>query len=321
MQTGKVGMHEDRGQDRKGDTAPAAVGTAGREPFGETVDPTLHVPREATERALDALEDALRRSAGVLLLTAPPGLGKTHLLQVACRRLRPRVRSVLLAYGSLAPEDLCAWALGLLGEDTERATGEAALEALLSLARHEHAEGGALLLVVDDANSLPLATARRLAALVAEGKGALRLLLAATDDARTSRLAAALGTDLCELRFTAPMTEAETRDYVLARLERAGTPPDLRSRFDDDAIAGIHRLSRGIPRRVHEVANPVLHAMPEHVRPAWRELRWLGTPIDDASAALSDVDADLAEAEAEPSETEESSDADGASPDLLDPKR
>jgi hypothetical protein len=109
---------------------------------------------------------------------------------------------------------------------------------------------------------MPLPTARKLGDLVAASTGALRLLAAAAEGPSASRMLAATGANVHVVRLLDPMSEEETREYVAARLARARIPASIAARFDEAALASIHRLSAGIPRRVHSVASALLRGEP-----------------------------------------------------------
>jgi type II secretory pathway predicted ATPase ExeA len=230
------------------------------DPFGLTADPQGYVPRGATEQALTALLATLREGRRPVALVGPPGLGKTLLLHLAGERLDDRLRSVYLPYAALPLDELCAWALSLLGfSQSEDTIGDLTLTA-----RHMLERGSGLLLLIDDANAMPLPTARKLGDLVAASQGALRLLLAASEGPSASRMLAATGANIHVIRLLEPMSEDETRRYVEARLARARVPASVAARFDDATLRHLHRLSAGIPRRVHSVASAVLRgSVPE----------------------------------------------------------
>ncbi len=253
------------------------------DPFGETSNPAEYVPREASELALLALEHAAR-AGRTAALTAPPGLGKSLLLRLLAKRLVPGFRCLFLPYAAVTLEELCAWGLGLLGESA----GDDSRGDFLRFVRREAERGDVLVLLIDDASSMPLETARELGELVRESGNRLRVVLAATDDAISSRLIAALHWEIDEVRFTQPMTALETRLYVQTRLEQASVDQDLRERFNEETLGWIHRLSGGVPRRVHDLGRSLLDNAPEGVGSAWREERWLGAPIDDNHEGLLD---------------------------------
>jgi general secretion pathway protein A len=217
-----------------------------------TADPDAYLGRAASERALAALERAIRDGVGLAALTGPPGLGKTLLLRVLARRLGERFRCVYLPYSALAPEGLCAWALAELGV----AAGANPEAELLERA----GAGPPLVLLLDDISTLPLATGRGLADLCAESRGAMRLVGAATDGVGTGAALATLGSSVLEVRLSRPMNGSETASYVRHRLSRVRVPPVLRKRFCPEQIAELHRGSGGVPRTVHRLATALLRA-------------------------------------------------------------
>ncbi len=235
------------------------------DPFGETTDPAVYVPRPAAEAALEAMVRGVT-DRRIPALVGPPGIGKTLVLRRAAERLAERGWTpVFLPYASGPLEELCRWALGLLGAPV----AEDPLESLTARAKAEATRGPGLLLAIDEADGLDRRAGDALGDLCWQSGGGLSLVLAASDDARGSRALASLGSDLEVVRLTTPLSEAETRAYVEGRLDQRGAPHGLAARFDDEAIAWIHRLSGGIPRRIHDVAGHLIEAAPDEVTPAW----------------------------------------------------
>lgn len=275
-----------------------------RRAFGETADPGAHVPRSATESLLEGLlhwcaDDGLGSTVAAMI--APPGFGKTHLLRVLELRLAGggsegagdlspvRASRVLyLPYAALTLPDLCRWVYGLLGRSVEAIAGlprseSGALEALSVLG---DASSGPFYLLVDDADSMPVATLRALAQGLAPERSAIRLVLALTDDSRAARLLAVLDRlRPFESLLRTPLDEPETEAYLRARLARAGLGVDLLDGLDPVTVGRIGALSGGVPRRIHRVVTALLE--PEHAALARalsvhpRSDAWLGAPIVD----------------------------------------
>jgi type II secretory pathway predicted ATPase ExeA len=220
------------------------------DPFDVTSDPAAYVPRQATQELLESIETALRRGARAVAVTGPPGLGKTMLLRVLERRLRSGFQAVRVSYTALPPDELCRWILALLGDPAP----ENGAAGLLELAGRLERVRTALVLLLDDASAIPITTARRLAELAGEARGAMRVVLFAIEDARTPRILDALGSGAVRLRLTEPMSEEETARYIRARLDHASAPKALAQRFDAATVARLYRESGGIPREIHKLA-------------------------------------------------------------------
>jgi type II secretory pathway predicted ATPase ExeA len=231
------------------------------DPFGVTCDPRLYVPRLGTVAALTALRAGFAARRLVSVLSGPPGLGKTMVLQVLASELAA-ARCVVVPYTALDLEDLALVALDLLGEGSP---AEPASRALAAYARRQPERPLALLL--DDASALPVPTARAVRELADALRGALRVVAAVGDDARAAACIAALGGDVLHVRLRQPLTPPEARAYVRGRLARAGCElPDWALR--DDRLDDIALEAGGVPREINTLASGVLRAQgetPAHV--------------------------------------------------------
>lgn len=294
-------------------SAAEATRVAVRRAFGETADPASHVPRTATEAILAALFTACRTDgpgSTVTALIAPPGYGRTHLLRVlearlaaaravaAARNVVPirgdlearglRGTPLYLPYAALGLPDLVHWIHGLLGaEPPPRSRDEGAEQgAMASLTALAEKAGAPLRLLIDDADSMPAATLRALAQGLAKESSPVRLVLALSDDSRSTRMLAAFDAfSPLELSYRTPLDEAETEEYLRARLSQAGLPLALLDDLDPITVTRIQALSGGVPRRIHRIVNALLEPEREALARALashpRTDAWLGRPMEE----------------------------------------
>ena len=232
-------------------------------PFDLTPNPRYLVPIESHREALSNLEYGIASRKGITLLVGEAGSGKTTVIRTAIERQPLRVHCVHLHNPTLSrPEfnELLAARFGL----SDRAAGSKAhllieLEALLQT---RHREGETTVLVVDEAQSLPLDLLEeiRLLANIETNDDKLLSVIMAGQPELADRLNEVALRQLkqrvalrCELR---PLTLSETVEYLAGRIQAAGgTGADL---FAPDAVTLIHTHSRGVPRTISVIADNAL---------------------------------------------------------------
>ncbi len=241
--------------------------------FALTTSPGDYVSRPDTERALVELEEwVLNAATSSIWITGPPGMGKTLLLKVLADRLSGRRLCVYVAYPMLAPKDLAAWVLDALGGFA----GDTPEDQIVSLAE-QHAQQGGLLLLVDDANSMPPATRSALDSWHSESNGSLRSVLAGTD----SSLAIGANASLGDARVTLdkPLSFEEARAVLAAALERSQLDVEALVLFDPAMVEELHERAGGVPTRLLIQAGVAVFIRSEQVR--------AGTSAPSASALQS----------------------------------
>ena len=223
--------------------------------FGFTADPSAYFPRLALESALAELVAALEETPPCAALIGEPGLGKTLLLHVLEQRLEGAFECVYVPFPRLDAVELWAWiagAIGLARSEDDRA-------AVLRRARRGHeADGTGFVLLVDDAASLLPEPRIELIHACRTPGFALVMAFASADHEELASLPA----HVRRIDLGPPMTLAETRAYVRARLRRVDPEGAISARLDPTRMSELHAASEGIPARLHALLDAWLRGAP-----------------------------------------------------------
>lgn len=235
-----------------------------REPFSIAPDPRFLFMSEQHREALAHLLYGLAGGGGFVLLTGEIGAGKT----TVCRAFLEQVPATCAVAYVFNPKLTAAELLqtvchefGIVlpaGVNGIKAHVDALNAHLLRL----HAEGRQAVLVIDEAQALAadvleqlrlltnLETAeRKLLQIVLIGQPELRTMLARPELEQLAQRVIAR----CHL---GPLNARETVQYIRHRLAVAGTQAALP--FADAALARVHALSGGVPRRINLLADRAL---------------------------------------------------------------
>jgi type II secretory pathway predicted ATPase ExeA len=159
-------------------------------------------------------------------------------------------------------EDLFRLAMSGFGLEDSQPGRANLLRQFEALLQDHHITGRRCLLVVDEAQNLPLAALeelRMLSNLTANGGAAMQTILLGQPQFR--RMLASAELDQLRQRVLAsyhlgPLTREEMRGYIEHRLTTAGwtgTP-----QWDTAAYDAVYRYSDGIPRRINRLCSRVL---------------------------------------------------------------
>lgn len=232
-------------------------------PFEEIDDARACFPVEAQQAAILKLRYAIENRRPAALLTGDTGTGKSLMLGVLESQLpetiAPRARII---YPRLSSQELLSAVSAELTGETP--ASELSLERLVQQIHHslrENAEAGRHAVVIIDEAQLLKAPggwdSLRLLLNVQHGKGsALTLILSAQTSvlpllsrmpAWEDRLAVK-----CLLR---PFSAEESAAYIRHRLFAAGAERDI---FEPEALAAMHAICGGSPRRLNRVGDLAL---------------------------------------------------------------
>jgi general secretion pathway protein A len=232
-------------------------------PFDLTPNPRYLVLTAAHREALSNLEYGIASRKGVTLLIGEAGSGKTTLIRAALERQQSRVHYVHLHNPALTRDEFIEM-LAVRFELSEgaRLSKTTLLLELEALLRRRNAAGETTVMVVDEAQSLPLELLeeiRLLANIETNDEKLLSVIMAGQPELATRLNEQALRqlkqrvALRCELRS---LTAQETAAYLAGRLAAAGGVGA--QVFTREAVTLIHRASRGIPRIISVIADNVL---------------------------------------------------------------
>jgi type II secretory pathway predicted ATPase ExeA len=233
-----------------------------RRPFPATPDPSCYYPATGHERALARLQQGLADGEGALLLTAPPGLGKTLLGH--CLLDRAGAAGSVWLTNSHFP-DRAALLQAVLFDLSLPYEGRSEQEMRLALADHllkAYAQGKRTLLVVDEAHHLSadlLEELRLLGNLEGRAARAVQVLLVGQPplrDALARPELAALRQRLAVRASLEPLDLQESADYLLHHLRAAGGRPERI--LQDEALELLARNCGGVPRLLNQAAHQAL---------------------------------------------------------------
>lgn len=232
-------------------------------PFDLTPNPRFLVLTDAHREALSNLEYGIASRRGVTVLIGEAGTGKTTLIRAALERQPQQVHSVHLQNPALTRAEFIEMLAIRFDLSAEARTSKTVLlTELESVLRRRHEQGESTVLIVDEAQSLPLDLLEelrllgnietddsKLLSIVLVGQPELATLL---DESAIRQLKQRVALR-CELR---PLAQSETAGYLAGRIRAAGGVGA--QVFTREAVMLIHQQSRGIPRIVSVIADNAL---------------------------------------------------------------
>jgi putative secretion ATPase (PEP-CTERM system associated) len=237
-------------------------GLSGR-PFQLTPDPAFWFDTATHRKAMAYLGYGLSQGEGFVVITGDPGAGKTTLMGHLLEQIdRERMNVIKIVSTQLKPEDLLRLVAAGLGIDAASAS-KAAMLASIEKGLHAVARAGKrTLLVVDEAQSLPLESLeelRMLSNFQAGGYPLLQIFLLGQPEFRVQlqdRRLEQLRQRVIAMHHLDAMDADEVEPYLIHRLSCVGWRG--KPRFTNDAIDAMYRWSGGSPRRLNQLASRVL---------------------------------------------------------------
>lgn len=238
-------------------------GLSGR-PFQLTPDPHFWYETATHRKAMAYLGYGLAQGEGFIVITGDIGAGKTTLVGHLLDGIdRTALNPITIMSSAIEADDLLRIvATGL----SVGPAGLAKAQLLTAIERGLHAvarSGRRTLLIVDEAQALPVSALEELRMLSNFGAGGhamLQIVLLGQPEFR-DRLQGEERLEQLRQRVIAihhldPMNEDEVADYIAHRLSLVGW--NGRPDFADDAFRALYEGSGGVPRRLNQLAGRVM---------------------------------------------------------------
>lgn len=231
-------------------------------PFRLAPDPKFFYGSKSHNKAMSYLHYGLRQAEGFIVITGEIGAGKTMLIGHLLDQLdRSNVVAANLLTPNLEAADLLSHILSAFRIEAAGEGKASEIEAFEDFLFDQMNHGRRVLLVVDEAQNLPLKTLEELRVLSNmeyDGTPLFQVFLVGQPDFRETMARS----DMEQLRqrviatyHLEPMAREETEGYIKHRLAQVGwtgEPALTREAYD-----AIFAATGGLPRKIHKLCNRV----------------------------------------------------------------
>ncbi len=234
-----------------------------KDPFSIAPDPRFLYMSERHREALAHLLYGAQGGGGLVLLTGAVGAGKTTVCRAFVEQLPKSVDLAYVFNPALSVPELLATVSDDFGLQVPAgASVKAHVDALNAFLLERHAQGRRCVLVIDEAQNLSSAVLEQLRLLTnleTDTRKLLQIVLIGQPELR-DRLAEPSMEQVAQRVIARyhlePLGEADTLMYVRHRMAVAGLVTALP--FDEAALRRVHKLARGVPRRINLLCDRAL---------------------------------------------------------------
>lgn len=230
-------------------------------PFTLTPDPSFLFMSSKHALALSMLEYTLTGQAGFTVVTGEIGSGKTTLIRHFLKRAKRGINLGVVSNTHAAFGDLLQWVHLAFGIQSGAIDKAGRYQAFASYLVSQFAAGKQTILIVDEAQNLSIDALEELRLLsnINEGRDQLIQTILVGQPELLEKLRrpelAQFAQRISVHYHLSPLSNLETRDYILHRLQIAGVTRQI---FDAPAIAAIFHFSNGVPRLINSLCDAAL---------------------------------------------------------------
>jgi type II secretory pathway predicted ATPase ExeA len=236
-----------------------------RAPFERTPDPALLFRSASHQGAVDTIAAGIGARQSLVVITGAPGVGKTMLVHAYLARVAPLQRTTIVLWQARRSfRELLILMARRLVVPVVTDDPEVLLPQIQQCLRHESQQGRQVVLLIDEAQDLPLETLAQFPVLatVPPSTAPLLQIVLVGEPALLQhlrrrgrhRVAPRIGSHAT----LEPLTEAESLAYIRQRIARVALPGG--PLFTPEALTVLVRYAHGMPRDLNRLCTAVLRA-------------------------------------------------------------
>ncbi len=233
-------------------------------PFKLAPDPNYYFGSRGHNRVLAYLQYGVQQGDGFVVVTGDIGTGKTTLVKTLLLEVEKQkdIIAAQINTTQLDPENLLGMILESFGISSNKASKPTMLKKLETFLKTKNREGKRVLLILDEAQNLPVSSLEELRMLsnyqIGQNQLFQSFLVGQCEfrDVLKNDNLEQLRQRVIASYHLGPLNSEETKAYIEYRLGLAGWKND--PKFNKSAIDSIYHFSRGIPRRINLLCNRIL---------------------------------------------------------------
>jgi general secretion pathway protein A len=231
-------------------------------PFQLTPDPSFFFASKWHKRAMSYLQYGLSQAEGFIVITGDIGTGKTTIANSLLDAIADDIVAAQIVTPKLTPDELVKMVASKFNIHVKGSSKADILDDLEKFLMQLHQQGKRALLLVDEAQNLPLETIeelRMLSNFQAAGKPLLQSFLLGQEELQP--ILRAPNMEQFRQRIVAschlvPLTNEECQKYIEYRMHHAGWKGT--ELFSGGAYDKIFKFTLGIPRKINTLMDRIL---------------------------------------------------------------